>query len=741
VCAIVIAGCHRAAPMYTPRQMIESKIDLWGEAALRQPGGPSYEFFKDALPPLRYVDADFRCYPINLSAPKAMVKGRLVSDGSAINARARQPNWNNESGMPVRILVGPRRQAFGADLSRLDGPHYLDRYLPIAQLKYAAEDGEYRQEVFASVDPKLAERGAVLLQFDLPAANRGRIELRFEAGYELLKVDGQQHVRDSSGALLAQLDDNWEFALARSSFTNKVEHPARMYALIYTAAPAATTQAAGGGMAPELEASGAVRSATTSASTLTPEFFQRQREMSIMRWNEILASGTQIDVPEPIVMDAWRALIVAQYGILRGDQMNYSASNQYQRQYGNESGDSIRSLMFYGHTEAAGRAFKPLFEYRRPGIEIHDAAFRLEDLADYYFVTRDAQTVRSLRALWQRDIDMILSAREADGLQTREAYCSDIRQPVRSLNTNANCWRGLRDMSIVLGEIGEAEQAKKLAATCAEYKKKIVAEMESKAIDRSVDPPFVRIAFDGEEPISNPITATRWGSYWNLVIPCVLWSGIFPIDSEPADAIMHYIQRNGGLCMGLTRVQSPRGVWMNVQNIDDLYVIRYSHALLKRDEVDRALVTFYGKLAAGFTRETFIDGESTGIEPLDKFGRQIGLPPNSTANASFLLQLRNLLVQDWDMDDDGIADTLNLAVATPRRWLEDGKRIAVKNAPTAFGPVSFELKRNGKTVHAEIDLPPRKPRITRLRLRVPTGDQLIDLTGKSNHVSLSINVQ
>ena len=59
-----------------------------------------------------------------------------------------------------------------------------------------------------------------------------------------------------------------------------------------------------------------------------------------------------------------------------------------------------------------------------------------------------------------------------------------------------------------------------------------------KAIDRSVDPPFVRIAFDGEEPISNPITSTRYGSYWNLVIPCVLWSGVFPINSEPADAII-----------------------------------------------------------------------------------------------------------------------------------------------------------------------------------------------------------
>ena len=68
--------------------------------------------------------------------------------------------------------------------------------------------------------------------------------------------------------------------------------------------------------------------------------------------------------------------------------------------------------------------------------------------------------------------------------------------------------------------------------------------------------------------------------------------------------------------MGLTRVQSMRGFWMNTQNIDDLYVTRYALALLERDEPDRALVTFYGKLAQGMTRDTFIDGEASGIVPV-----------------------------------------------------------------------------------------------------------------------------
>ena len=53
-----------------------------------------------------------------------------------------------------------------------------------------------------------------------------------------------------------------------------------------------------------------------------------------------------------------------------------------------------------------------------------------------------------------------------------------------------------------------------------------------------------------------------------------------------------------------------------------------------------------------------------------------------------------MLVQDWDLDDDGVPETLRLLFATPRRWLEDGKELKVERAPTAFGPVSIEFNPN-----------------------------------------------
>src|SRR5437016_10509245 len=88
------------------QEMATSRQDVWGEEAVHQPGGPSYEFFKDLLPPLRYVNTAFRHYPIVLSAPLAPVKARWVSNGSAVNARAdKRPMRSEEHTSELQSLT------------------------------------------------------------------------------------------------------------------------------------------------------------------------------------------------------------------------------------------------------------------------------------------------------------------------------------------------------------------------------------------------------------------------------------------------------------------------------------------------------------------------------------------------------------------------------------------------------------------------------------------------------------
>ena len=101
-----------------------------------------------------------------------------------------------------------------------------------------------------------------------------------------------------------------------------------------------------------------------------------------------------------------------------------------------------------------------------------------------------------------------------------------------------------------------------------------------------------------------------------------------------------------------------------------------------------------------------------------------GPPDKIYEEAAFLERFRNLLVME-----DG--QTLWLARATPRAWLEQGRNISVKNAPTHFGTVDYEIVSDvdrGK-IRATVEMPSRNPpKEVWLRLRHPTFAPIKDVT-------------
>ena len=54
-------------------------------------------------------------------------------------------------------------------------------------------------------------------------------------------------------------------------------------------------------------------------------------------------------------------------------------------------------------------------------------------------------------------------------------------------------------------------------------------------------------------------------------------------------------------------------------------------------------------------------------------------------------------------------DGLELAYSTPRAWLAPGKRIAVTNAPTSFGPLSFSIEAHARFADVTVAAGPREP--------------------------------
>lgn len=686
---------------------------------MAQPNGASYEFFAPLLPPPRYVHADFRHYPIVLSAPNAKVKARLISNGSGVNLRGGSRSWH-DIGTPVSFRVGPDEFLFGGLREHLSEPSLAEGWLPIVEIHYShrspVQSGGvvpldqkkfelppeiYRLEAFASTDATLATNGVVFAKFDLTQSTNGFVAVEVDGKSRLKFQKGV--LRDDRGNVLALFDGAWKWqrglAVARL-------RPGSVATLAIPTKPLSGD----------------------SPLAVTPATYAKQRELCVKTWRAVLTRGMNVVTPEPLVNNAWRHLICQNFALINGDRIHYSAGNQYDALYESEGSDAALAMLVWGYELDTHRLTVPLLDFTRKGLEYHQAGFKLNMVCRHFWQTRDAATVAELRPRWEKEAQRLVNNRATEnGLFPKEQYCGDIHTFVYSLNANAKAWRAIRDLGAVLAEVGETAEAKRYAKVAGEFRKAIRAAID-KSVSRATSPPFVPVALFGDEPVHDPILHSRIGSYWNIIIGYTLASGIFPPGSEEEQWIPRYQEQHGGLCLGMVRSGGGQfGFWTGADRVNPLYGTRYALDTLRRDDPERALVSLYGMLAQGFTRNTFIGGEGYALQPVDDGGRFFYCPPNSAANAHFLSMLRYTLVQDWDLDDDGKPDTLRLLFATPKRWLEEGKEIKVERAPTAFGEVSVraQSRLNQGEVIMEINPPQRqRPARTLLRARVPDGWQV-----------------
>jgi hypothetical protein len=719
----------------TLQEMVDALTDVWGDAAMRQPDGASYEFFKDLLPPLRWVNTEFRYYPIVLSAPRAPQKTRLVSNGSAVNAKANKPPMWHEQGVPVTFYVGDSAEAFGADLARLETPAYRDGYLPVVTIRYQSSGIVYDEETFAPVDEESATHGVAMVRFSVGKgeAKVGRVEARIDADGPGQIQNGE--VLDGKGQSQLAFGPGWRWDANRKALIADIKEGSTADLAIFTKSKA-----------PNMKLSSAI--------------FDDQKEQCIRFWNNWLGDKFKFVTPERIVNNAWRATLIGNCMIAVGDRPHYSSGNAYAHLYEGECGDTLRSLMLFGHLDVGPGMLKTLLEFNRKDTRFHVAGQKLQLLAYFYWLTRDAETVRKLEPLWRQSLELILTSREkASGLLPKDRYAGDIATQVYSLNSNANCWRGLRDLAGVLEDMDSKDEVKKLRDEAADYRTAIL-----KAVDRSerreAKPPFIPISLLAGEEAYDRLTATRFGSYYDLICPYIIGSEIFGQGSQREDWLLGYLQNHGGIAMGMIRVEPHDGQYKNEPGVNPLYGLRYQLALLRRDEREKALVGFYGQLAQGMTQGTFIGGEGSRFRHGDVNGRSFYLPPNSTSNAAWLIALRYLVIQDWDLDEDGQPDAIRLLFGAPRRWLADGKKIEVENAPTSFGRISIqaESKLSAGFVDIRVTPPPRAAKMMVLRAPLPTGWKVdtvvvdskavplkggdcVDLTGTTTPVSVRFRVK
>ena len=675
--------------------------DLWGERLLRAPGGPSYERAAQFLAPIHYALGAKRrpltttgAYYLAFTQPRNrwgdFGYALHVADGSEIVTRRVRAQ---------RLAVwvgGAKRERFGGCVARLAPPRLAQGYLPILQTSYSDANGvRYTQESFAGrltgvrgivsfvrivADARRSERGGIVTLRATPAVPR--------AGDRLATAQGTR--------LLVEPGTGWR----AGSFRIEVEPGQRrvLHALLlHTPAPA--------------------RRAVATRGT-----YDAARAEVVRYWNGRLLEGARFSVPEKRVQDAQRGIMVQQLAHV----WRYSIGNQYEQLSFAEALDTAEVMAAYGHPEVA-RAILRASLVRLPfRPTAWRAAEHLVAAATYYRLHGDAEFLRENAAELERALKE-LEWRQRSGYEVGqfmpERLSSDVATPLESVTTHLVAWQGLLAMTRVWREVGQESLAARAEAVVAPLEAAVRAALPKALVRLPGGAVFVPAGLNVPARPHRLVTETRDGSYWNLVVPYAFASGWFRPGSADARGILRYLENHGSLLLGVTRADAHVAYGPGVRGASGLghvYGLSVSRFLSDNDRPERIVLGLYGMLAAGMTRETYVSGEAITVTPRrGAFHRTMYLPPNQGANSTFLETLRLTLVHER-RGARGEPVALELAHATPRRWLAKGKTIRVERAPTSFGPVSFTLARRNGEVQGLVELPPRATRV-RLRLRVPEG--------------------
>jgi len=463
--------------------------------------------------------------------------------------------------------------------------------------------------------------------------------------------------------------------------------------------------------------------------TIDAATYDAARAAVVAYWRGRLAEGATFDVPERPVLDAERALLVQNLTLT----WRYSSGNAYEEFSFPEGIDNAEIAAEYGHAAVAQSILRTSLTRRAvpyPNWKMGEKllgfalAWRLE--RDSAFVRAAVPALRGYVASLGRQIDA------GNGLLGRERYSSDIPDQVYGLHSQAVVWQALRELAPVLTHVGEPALAGRCRALAARLGGALRSAVRRSALTLPDGSLFVPVdLLDGTPPFGQ-ITASRPASYWNLVMPYALASGLFAPGSREARGVWRYMQTHGSRLLGLVRASAfalYKTPVFPTSGTDQVYGINVSRFLADNGEADQLVLSLYGQLAHGMTPGTFVAGEGATVAPLrGDWLRSMYLPPNSTANGAFLETLRLMLVHET-RGADGLPRGLELAFATPRSWRAPGRTIAVRNAPTSFGPLSYELKAAPGAVDATVTIPSRTaPRSVLVRVRLPHARRIRSVT-------------
>jgi len=657
------------------------------------------------------------CYP---SHPR----GRSGKD----NARLLWPN-----GMAYR---------FGLPSGPFAERHLAEGYLPIVNTSWLSGDVLYEEEGFADLlagdlktsMPMAADDPVVaLLKFrfvnNSAEPRSARLTMSTEATakhspterFETLQAKGDKVVGSYEGrdALRYLVDLRGEGRLENSSqgVTYDIDLPARQEHTIYVKLPFITLTE---------------ESEVDHLRQLDPD---RERAEVARFWSDRVDAGTSIRTPEPWLNDFYKSvpthLLINDERELGSDRYMARVGSFSYGAYGNESIMMISDLDRRGYTKEAERSLELFLNYQGTvalpgnftnhrgvlygagGYEAGDYnqhhGWILWGLAEHYWNTRDRNWMEHaaphLVDACQWIIEQRQTTQKLDAKGTRipeygmlpAGSLEDVTDFWPWLSTNSFTWWGMANAAAALKDFGHPA-GDNLVKEAEAYRQDILRDYREAAV-RS---PVVRLR-DGTYVPDFPTTPYTRGREYGWLRETLEGAIMLPItrlmdpSSREASWILNdyednrYISNRYGYSIPVfDQFWFSRGGFSMQPNL-----LHGPLPYFYRDDIKQFLRAYFNPFAAGFdhTLKMFCE------HPLPELGYFLGEEFKTSDEGQSSYWLRLMFVAELD-------GTLHLGRALPRYWLRDGQTVAIRNAQTYFGKLSYEIRSKANEGRIEMSLDP-----------------------------------
>jgi hypothetical protein len=465
-------------------------------------------------------------------------------------------------------------------------------------------------------------------------------------------------------------------------------------------------------------------------------------------WQGILSKSTQLELPDERLMDVIRASQVHCLIAARNEENGkriapWIAANAY-GPLESEAHSIVRGMDLLGHEEFARRSLDYFISKYDPagflttGYTLMGTGWHLQTLGQHYTLNRDREWLRSVGP-------KVASVCRWIDQQRRKTMLDDVDSPERGLAPpgvmadwgnyayyfclNGYYAAGMREAARALADIkyvGASEWVK----TSQEYSQAIRRAYQQTQAATPVYPLRDGTWVAGYPsqvhtpgPSNDFFPAEDGNRSWCYDVELgshhLIQQGVMDANGPDATAMINHMEDVQFLADGWFDYSAAEnekdpfdfGGFAKVQP----YYCRNGEIYALRNEVKPFLRSYFNALASLLNTE---------VLSLQEHFHGAGAWNKTHETGYFLQQTRFMLVMEH-------GDALWLAPLVTNDWLKDGMTIAVKNAPTAFGAVSYRITSHANQgfVDATVEPPTRQTaKEIVIRLRDPLGRKITRVT-------------